>query len=126
MRLFHQLTEEDQHNAIHYCMQSLIQDMLEDGVELEPHSEEDGKMKAVLEKVVAEAKQLPENQQFDFLTNHKEAGSIVFDISVDMARSAYYHPDDDLVIFYESLRNNSQQQGEEKLELTKNNKHTLN
>jgi predicted RNA-binding protein YlxR (DUF448 family) len=137
MRLFHQLAQEDQHNAIHYCMHLVVEDMLEDGVQLEPFSEEDKKAKAILERVIAEAKELPNEQQFEFVVHHPEGGQIIFDIALDMARGAYYHPDDDLVIHYESLRkaehNQEQEAVEEILETaddllnaSKKNKHELN
>lgn len=108
MFLFHKLSEEDQHNSIHYCMHLVVEDMLEDGVQLEPLSDEDTKMKAILEQVVGEAKTLPEDQQFDFIVNHKDGSQIIFDIALDMARSAFYPSDDELVIHYESLRNTIQ------------------
>jgi hypothetical protein len=104
MRLFHQLEQDDQNNSAHYCMHIVIEDLLEDGVQLEPFSEEDTRMHDVLVKAVEEAHELAEDQQFHFLVSHKEAGPIIFDIAIDMARSAYYHPDEDLVIHYESLR----------------------
>jgi hypothetical protein len=135
MRLFHQLSEEDQHNSIHYCMHLVVEDMLEDGVELEPFSEEDRKVKVILEKVIAESKTLEKEQQFEFVVHHPEGGQIIFDIALDMARSAYYHPDDDLVIHYEALRKNEEQVAvEEMIEtvedlvepLKNKNKHTLN
>ena len=109
MFLFHKLSEEDQHNAIHYCMHLVVEDMLEDGVQLEPFSEEDKKMRAVLEQVIGEAQKLPEDQQFEYVVHHAEGGQIVFDIALDMARSAYYPSDDELVINYESLRSAEQQ-----------------
>lgn len=109
MFLFHKLSEEDQHNAIHYCMHLVVEDMLEDGVQLEPFSEEDKKMRATLEKAIGEAQSLPEEQQFEYVVHHAEAGQIIFDIALDMARSAYYPSDDELVINYESLRSAEQQ-----------------
>jgi hypothetical protein len=104
MFLFHKLSEEDQHNSIHYCMHLVVEDMLEDGVQLEPFSEEDKKMRATLEKVIAEALEVVEDKQFEYVVHHPDAGQIVFDIALDMARSAYYPSDDELVINYESLR----------------------
>jgi hypothetical protein len=109
MFLFHKLSEEDQHNAIHYCMHLVVEDMLEEGVQLEPFSEEDKKMRAVLEQVIGEAQNLPEEQQFEYVVHHAEGGQIIFDIALDMARSAYYPSDDELVINYESLRSAEQQ-----------------
>lgn len=133
MRLFHQLNETDQHNTIHYCMHLVIEDMLEDGVQLEPFSEEDKKIRSILEKTIEEALLLPKEEQFEFLINHKEAGSIIFDLSLDMARSAYYHSDDDLVIHYESLRGTEEKGETEELTnveelttLSQKDKHSLN
>jgi len=115
MLLFHKLSKEDQYNAIHYCMHLAAEDMLEEGVQLEPFSDEDKRIRDTLERVINEAKQLPEEQQFDFIVNHKEAGQMIFDIAVDMARSAFYPSDDELVIHYESLRNHQHKQEEETL-----------
>ncbi len=105
MRLFHQLDDTDQHNAIHYCIHLVLDDMLADGVELEPHSEEDKKAKELLEKVIAQAKILPEEEQFNFVMNdNKEASTIVMDIAIDFARGAYYHDPGEMVIFPADLR----------------------
>lgn len=109
MFLFHKLSEEDQHNAIHYCMHLVVEDMLEEGVQLEPFSDEDKRLREVLEKVIGEAQGLPEDQQFEYVIHHADGGQIVFDIALDMARSAYYPSDDELVINYESLRSAEQQ-----------------
>lgn len=113
MRLFHQLSEDDQHYCIHYCMHIVIEDMLEDGVEIEPFSTEDEKARNILDKVIKEAEALPEEERFEFIAYHKEAGQLVFDIALDLARSAYYHPDEDLVIHYESLRPDEQNENME-------------
>lgn len=136
MRLFHQLAQEDQHNAIHYCMHLVVEDMLEDGVQLEPFSEEDKRAKGILERVITEAQELPKEEQFEFVVHHEEGGQIIFDIALDMARSAYYHPDDDLVIHYESLRKPEEQTAnnaedaietvEDLVNPSKKNKHELN
>lgn len=105
MLLFHKLDESDQHNSIHYCLHLVIEDMLDDEIDFENFADDDDKdMQALLEKVVAEAKELPDEQQFEFIAHHPEVGQIVFDIALDMARSAYYPSDDELVINFESLR----------------------
>lgn len=104
MLLFNKLNESDQENVIHYCLHLVIEDMLEDGVQLEPYSEEDRRIKEVLERVIAEAEALPEDQQFEFVAHHEEAGQLVFDIALDMARSAFYPTSDELVINFEQLR----------------------
>ena len=72
MRLFHQLAQEDQHNAIHYCMHLVVEDMLEDGVQLEPFSEEDKRAKGILEKVITEAQELPKEEQRTIKVNGQD------------------------------------------------------
>ncbi len=104
MKLFHQLEETDQHNSISWCMGEVVDDFLEDGVEIEAHSDEDKKSKIILEKAVADAKLLPEEKRFDFLAEHKEAGEYIFDLALDLARGSYYCSADDNVVFYEDLR----------------------
>lgn len=133
MLLFHQLDQSDQHNAIHYCMHVVIEDLLEDGVQLEPFSEEDKKAKVALEQAVKDAKNLPDEEQFDFLASHNEVGDIIFDIALDMARSAFYHTDDELSIHFESLRaskeetlESSEKSKEELLSSPKKEKKVLN
>lgn len=104
MKLFHQLEESDQHNAIHYCMHTVVEDMLDDGVQIEAFSEEDKKMRAILEDALSEALEAPEDRRFELLTSHKGAGQYIFDIALDMARASWYHSDEDMVINYESLQ----------------------
>lgn len=104
MLLFHQLEEQYQHKAINLCMQLTIEDLLSDGVQIEAFSDEDKKIKVVLELAVADCLTKPEEERFDFLVNHKEAGIVIYNIAVDMARATYYHPDEDFVITYEDLR----------------------
>ena len=113
MKLFHQLTEEDQYNAVHYCMHNVVDDMLSDGVEMEAFSDEDKRRREILTKVVAEAQELPEEQQLDHIAHHSEAWQICFDIALDMARGAYYHPSEDMVIYYEELRDNEHENNED-------------
>ncbi len=115
MFLFHKLDEADQHNSIHYCMHLVVEDMLEDGVQFESLSDEEKKMRALLDTVVEEAQSLPEEEQFEHIAHHPEVGQIVFDIALDMARSAYYPSDDELVINYESLRFEEPQSDEQSL-----------
>ncbi len=103
MKLFHQLEEKDQQNSVHYCLHIVIEDLLNDGVELEAHTSEDEKVKSTLIKVVEKAKELPKEEQFGYVMD-SAASELVFDIALDMARAAYYHSSDDMVIHYEELR----------------------
>lgn len=104
MILFHSLSQNDQHNVLHYCMHIVVEDMLDDGVEIEPHSDEDKRMKVALEQAIAEALKLPEEEQFEFVVNHQEVGQMIFDIALDMARSSFYASSGEMVIHYEDLR----------------------
>lgn len=104
MLLFNKLPESDRHNVIHYCLHIVVEDMLEGGVEIEPFSDADKTMVAALEKVVEEAEKLPEEERFIFVASHEETKDYIFDIALDMARSAYYSEADEMVIDFEDLR----------------------
>lgn len=104
MKLFHQLEKLDQDNVVHYCLHLVIDDMLADGVQLEPFDDEGKQAKEILERVIGEAKKLPEEERFSYVLDNTDAGAIIFDIALDLARSAYLHSSDEQVIFYEDLR----------------------
>ena len=132
MKLFHQLDEQDQQNSVHYCLHLVIDDLLDDGVQLETYTEEKEKAKKALDIVVEEAKKLSKDEQFNHIMD-SEASSLVFDIALDMARSAFYHSNEDMVIYYEELRPeepNSLIDDVEELEdintVSKKGKHSLN
>ena len=133
MKLFHQLEELDQQNSVHYCLHIVIEDLLDDGVELEAHTEEDERVRKALIKTVDDAMKLPEEERFGYILD-SSSSELVFDIALDMARAAYYHSSDDMVIHYEELRADSQPSPEEDAILTdedintlpKKGKHSLN
>ncbi len=110
MRLFGQLSSDEQNNAIHYCVHLIVEDMLEsDEFELDTegkcdeHKEEDEKIQEHLNAVLTKAKELPEEEQFDYILSDEESGQVIFDIAMGMSRNAYYHEQEELVIFPGSL-----------------------
>lgn len=103
MKLFHQLEEQDQQNSVHFCLHVVIEDLMTDGVELEAASPEDEEARDNLVKIIEETHKLPKEEQFSFIMN-SSASELVFNIALDMARSSYYHSDEDFVINYEKLR----------------------
>ena len=134
MKLFHQLEEKDQHNSIHYCLHVIVDDFLTGDINLEASSEEESKIHEKLLKTVEEAKSLPEEDRFSYILD-SEQSPLIFEMALDMARSAYYHPDEDMVIHYETLReeiaNAAAEEAEEVLiedinTLPKRGKHSLN
>lgn len=110
MRLFFQLSGEEQNAAVHYCVDLIMEDILTSKkFELDyqdkcsDHQEEDKKLEEHINTVVEEAKKLPPDQQFDYILQDQTAGEVIFDIAVGMAKQAYYHDQDELVIFPDSL-----------------------
>lgn len=110
MLLFNKLEHLDQENAVHYCLHLVVGDMLKEGVQIEPHTDDDKEMVEKLKRAFEEAGKIPDEQQkFEFIINHKEVTEIVFDLALDMARSAYYAWDDEMVVHFEGLRSEEQQ-----------------
>ena len=52
MKLFWQLTERDQNNALHHCADMVITDMIEEGVQLDPLTDEEERLKERLVEAV--------------------------------------------------------------------------
>lgn len=118
MRLFHQLEEKEQQNCLHYCVHLVIDDLISGDLEFETYSEKYKKMEEELTKTVEEAKSLPEDEQFSYIMNSNSC-QMVFDLAMDMARSAYYPCEDDLVIDragLESIIGDKGEDGEESSE----------
>jgi len=104
MQLFYSLKEDDKHNAIHYCMHNVVDDLLNNTLEVEVACDDDCQSRAALEDAIIEAKKLSEEQQFEFLVSHDIVGQIIFDIAIDMARNSYYMSNNEMVIYHEDLR----------------------
>ena len=110
MRIFGQLNETEQNNAIHHCVHLIVEDMLDsDSFELESekkceeHQEEDKKIQDHINEILEQAKELPQEEQFNYILQDQSTGEVIFDIALGMARDAWYPEEEEFVIFPASL-----------------------
>lgn len=105
MKLFWQLTEQDQNNVLHHCADLVISDMITDGVHLDPITEEEFQLKEKIEKAVEDIKQFStKEEKTNFLLSDAVVSKAIYDIALEMAKSAFYHDDDELVIYPSSIK----------------------
>lgn len=103
MRLYHQLTEEEQHQAFHFVIDVVIEDVIEGNIELdetEENAELDKKLQAAREHV----KTLPNTEdKGDYLLSDPLIQNFIFDVVDDMVRQAYYHDPGEIAIYTADL-----------------------
>lgn len=105
MRLFYQLTEQDQNSALHYCADIVVEDLIEDGVKLEPITKEDMDLKEKLDAAVAQMQMLSTREEkAGYLMSDAVVSKAIYEIALEMAKSAFYHDDEELVIYPNSLK----------------------
>jgi hypothetical protein len=105
MRLFYQLTEQDQNSALHYCADIVVEDLIEDGVKLEPITKEDVTLKEKLDIAVAHMKMLSTyEEKASYLMSDTELSKAIYEIALEMAKSTFYHDDEELVIYLNTLK----------------------
>jgi hypothetical protein len=118
MKLFYQLTEKEQNEVLHHCANMVIQDMIEDGIKLEPVTEEEFGLKDKLENAIKYIKQFStKEEKTNYLMENETVSKAIYDIALEMAKSAFYHDDEELVIYPNSLKFNSE--GEEENQIPK-------
>jgi hypothetical protein len=102
MKLFYQLDHEQKHSAIHYNIDFVLQNMLEEGINIDPEvdDEEEIEMKEKLISLLEQSKQFPEySDKYDFIMEDEDANAIIHNIAEDMSKTCFYHSDDEIVIF---------------------------
>lgn len=105
MRLFYQLNEQDQNNALHYCADIVVEDLIEDGVKIDPITKEDEDLKEKLDAAVEHAKLLESREEkINYLMSDAVVSKAIYEIALEMAKSAFYHDDEELIIFPNALK----------------------
>lgn len=114
MRLFHQLTEDERHDAMHYCMDEVLDNIICGDIKLSVDPEDDAVLSAELQTASDHIKTLEEDEdKVDYLMNNEKISSIIFDLASNMAHSAYYHSSDEYVIYPDQLRDDQLTEGED-------------
>jgi len=110
MRLFWQLTETDQNNALHHCADIVVEDLIEDGVKIDPITEDDKILKQKLEAAVDHIKTLSTHEEKEeYLLNDQFIAKAIYEIALEMAKSSYFMNDEERVIYPEALVNNEEE-----------------
>lgn len=105
MRLFFQLSEPEQNEVLHHCADIVIQDMIVEGVHLDPITEEELDLKEKLEDAVKHIQDYPtKEEKINYLLGDSTVSKAIYDIALEMAKSAFYHEEEELVIFPSTLK----------------------
>lgn len=105
MRLFYQLNESEQNDALHHCANIVMDDMINEGVKLEPITEEEEELKNKLEEAVNYIANLPlKEDKTNYLLGDPVVSKAIYDIALEMAKSAFYHDESELIIFPSAIK----------------------
>lgn len=101
MKLFFQLTEDQQNDMIHRCVHLVIDDMMEDNIQLEPITTDDLELKTKMESAVAHVKTLAtEDEKMEYLLHDNEdVAKAIYDIAIEMAKGSFYHEENETVFY---------------------------
>jgi hypothetical protein len=104
VKLFHQLSEEEKTAAIQACVELIIKDMIVGDFIFDATTEDEKKIKEKLEDVFIAIEEFdtPEEKE-EYLIADEEVLAISMQIGLEMARTAFYHDDTDLVIFTDAM-----------------------
>jgi hypothetical protein len=104
MKLFHQLSEEEKNQAIHYCINLVVEDMIDDGAKVSPETEDEFDFHSKLSNAIVHAKGLAtQEEQLKYLLEDDEISAMLHDFALGVAQTAFYHDTSELVIFPEHL-----------------------
>lgn len=112
MKLFYQLTDEQKHNAIHYCLfNTVIEDLLNQDLEdLKPNLDEeiDEEEKEIQQKIyeaVLKCKEFGDDldSKIDYIMSDDTLSDVLHSVAHSMAQTVYYHENEDFVIFMEEI-----------------------
>jgi hypothetical protein len=104
VKLFHQLTEAEKTAAIQACLELIIKDMIDGKFVFDAITEDEIKLKEKLDDafIAIESFDTPEEKE-EYLLCDEEVVIISTQIALDMARTGFYHSDEDLVIFTDTM-----------------------
>ena len=104
MKLFYQLGEEMQNNALHHCVDIVIDDMIEEGVKLDPITDEEVALKEKLENAVDHIQQFQtKEEKTNYLLGDAIVSKAIYEIALEMAKSTFFHEPEELIIFTSEL-----------------------
>lgn len=100
MRLFNQLDEDERADVIDYCVHMVLHDVIDDEVEITADDDEGKALKEKFDAAIKHIETLPEiGDKMDYLMESEDISKAIFEFAIEMAKSAYYHDGDEIVIF---------------------------
>lgn len=107
MKLFYQLTQEEQDNSINHCADLIVDNSVDKGLQIEPTDDEDGRaLKRELDSAFSQLQEQDfktKEEKASFLMGNQSFSNTVFDLAAEMAQNAYYHEENELVIYLEQI-----------------------
>jgi hypothetical protein len=103
MKLFNQLNEDEQHEALHHCADIVIEDLINDGIKLEPLTDEDEELKEKFEETLDRIKDLPMQDKIDNLLGDPILSQAIYDIALELAKGTYYMETGELILYVDDL-----------------------
>lgn len=121
MKLFHQLTSEQQDAAIEHCADLVANNAIENGLRLEAlNGEEGAELKEQIDSLMEELNERTDLQtreeKLQFLMEDEIFADTIMELALEMAHQAFYHDNDELVVFTDLLDNRVEQNKEFKEE----------
>lgn len=112
MKLFHQLSEEERTAAVQSCLELIIKDMINGDFIFDAITEDEIKIKEKLSDAFTAIEEFETaEEKGEYLLADDEVLAISMQIGLDMARTAYYHDDMDLVIFTDDMMKSKKEDG---------------
>jgi hypothetical protein len=104
MRLYYQLEPDEQDNVIDHCVTIVLDDIITNGLSLEPSNEDEIDLKDKFDAAKEHIATMKDpSDKIDYLMSDQDIADAVFDIALDMARNAFYHEQDEMVFFPDAL-----------------------
>lgn len=107
MKLFYQLSEAEQENAINHCADLVVSNAIDNGLQIEVHDDSDSKeLKRRLDNLFIKLKEKDfktKDEKAEFLMSEDYFADTIFELAREMAHNAFYHDQDELVIFADTL-----------------------
>jgi dTDP-4-dehydrorhamnose reductase len=108
MKLFYQLSRDEQEAAIEHCADLVANNALEKGLRIEVSDDEAGqelkqRLDSMLEELTERKDLKSREQKIEFLMNDQAFADTIFELASEMAHSSFYHTDDELTITMAAL-----------------------
>jgi len=108
MKLFYQLSSKQQDAAIEHCADLVANNAIEHGLKIEATDDTDGKalkdrIDAILKSLKMNVELKTREDKLQFLMDDEVFSDTIFELASEMANNAFYHDNDELVVFTDAL-----------------------